>query len=72
MDAFLLVILIAASAIGWWLGQRENQQKRKSRLGLQANYYRGLNYLLNQQTDEALDLFIHALEVNPQTVETHT
>ena len=71
MDAFLLVVLIAALGIGWWLGQRENQQKRNSRLGLQADYYRGLNYLLNQQTDEALDLFIHALEVNPQTVETH-
>ncbi len=71
MDAFLLVVLIAALGIGWWLGQRENQQKQNSRLGLQADYYRGLNYLLNQQTDEALDLFIHALEVNPQTVETH-
>jgi len=71
MDAFLLVVLMAALGIGWWLGQRENQQKRNSRLGLQADYYRGLNYLLNQQTDEALDLFIHALEVNPQTVETH-
>jgi len=71
MDISLLAASIIALGIGWWLGQRENQQKRTARLGLQADYYRGLNYLLNQQTDEALDLFIHALEVNPQTVETH-
>lgn len=71
MDVSLLVVLIAALGIGWWLGQRENRQKNNSQLGLQADYYRGLNYLLNQQTDEALELFIHALEVNPQTVDTH-
>jgi lipopolysaccharide biosynthesis regulator YciM len=71
MDASLLVVLVAALGIGWWLGQREYRQKRNSQIGLQADYYRGLNYLLNQQTDEALELFIHALEVNPQTVDTH-
>ena len=71
MDLSLLLVLIAAVVIGWWLGQREYRQKRNSQLGLQADYYRGLNYLLNQQTDEALELFIHALEVNSQTVDTH-
>ena len=71
MDLSLLLVLIAAVGIGWWLGQREYRQKRNSQLGLQADYYRGLNYLLNQQTDEALELFIHALEVNSQTVDTH-
>ncbi|MDB9905857.1 lipopolysaccharide assembly protein LapB [Oceanospirillaceae bacterium] len=71
MDLSLLLVLIAAVGIGWWLGQREYHQKRNSQLGLQADYYRGLNYLLNQQTDEALELFIHALEVNSQTVDTH-
>ena len=71
MDLSLLLVLIAAVGIGWWLGQREYRHKRNSQLGLQADYYRGLNYLLNQQTDEALELFIHALEVNSQTVDTH-
>ena len=71
MDLSLLLVLIVAVGIGWSLGQREYRQKRNSQLGLQADYYRGLNYLLNQQTDEALELFIHALEVNSQTVDTH-
>ena len=71
MDLSLLLVLLAALGIGWWLGQRERSQKRHKEMGLQADYYRGLNYLLNQQTDEALELFIHALDVNPQTVDTH-
>ncbi len=71
MDLTLLLVLLAALGIGWWLGQRERSQKRHKEMGLQADYYRGLNYLLNQQTDEALELFIHALDVNPQTVDTH-
>jgi lipopolysaccharide biosynthesis regulator YciM len=71
MDLSMLLVLVVALGIGWWLGQRERKQKRHTQLGLQADYYRGLNYLLNQQTDEALELFIHALDVNPQTVDTH-
>jgi lipopolysaccharide biosynthesis regulator YciM len=40
MDASLLVVLVAALGIGWWLGQREYRQKRNSQIGLQADYYR--------------------------------
>ena len=35
------------------------------------NYYRGLNYLLNHETDAALNLFIDSLEVNNHNLETH-
>jgi lipopolysaccharide biosynthesis regulator YciM len=37
----------------------------------QSNYFRGLNYLLDEQPDSAVDSFIAALEVNDQTLETH-
>ena len=42
MDLSLLLVLIAAVGIGWWLGQREYRQKRNSQLGLQADYYKGV------------------------------
>src|SRR5690554_1263222 len=38
---------------------------------IDKQYFIGLNYLLNEQPDEAIDTFIRALEVNPETVETH-
>jgi lipopolysaccharide biosynthesis regulator YciM len=38
---------------------------------LGSEYIKGLNYLLNEQQDKAIDVFIHMLEVNSDTVETH-
>src|SRR5690606_8720442 len=38
---------------------------------IDKQYFIGLNYLLNEQPDEAIETFIRALEVNPETVETH-
>ena len=38
---------------------------------LSRDYYQGLNYLLNEQPDRAISTFIHSLEVNNNTIETH-
>ncbi len=38
---------------------------------LGPEYIKGLNYLLNEQQDKAIDVFIRMLEVNSDTVETH-
>jgi lipopolysaccharide biosynthesis regulator YciM len=34
-------------------------------------YFRGLNYLLNEEPDKAIDVFVQLLEVDSETVETH-
>ena len=34
-------------------------------------YFRGLNYLVNEQPDKAIDVFVRMLEVNSETVELH-
>jgi len=38
---------------------------------LSSNYFRGLNYLLNEQPDKAIEVFLRIAEVNQDTVETH-
>ncbi|WP_110668473.1 lipopolysaccharide assembly protein LapB [Salinicola halophilus] len=74
-DALLLAMLVAAIAIGWWLGRRESGrhprplQRRQS--SLPRDYFVGLNYLLNEQPDRAIETFTQALEVNSDTIETH-
>lgn len=35
------------------------------------HYFRGINYLLNEQPDKALEVFLQLAEVTPETVETH-
>lgn len=44
---------------------------KKTTQGYEPAYYKGLNFLLNEQPDKAIDVFINLLEVDSETVETH-
>jgi len=72
-DALLLTILVAAVAIGWWLGRREYSKPIHPAppQGLPRDYFVGLNYLLNDQQDRAIETFVGALQVNSETIDTH-
>jgi lipopolysaccharide assembly protein B len=72
-DPLLLAILAAAVTIGWWLGRRERRDPEMARepSALARDYFTGLNYLLNDQQDRAIETFVAALEVNSETIETH-
>ena len=71
-DPWLLLLLFAAIAIGWILGRgTRHGSGHGSETAMYPQYYRGLNFLLNDQPDGALDVFIQALEVNSETLETH-
>lgn len=64
-----LAVLFVAVAAGWWLGRRSVQRPPVG--SLPGQYYKGLNYLLEDRPDGAVDAFINALEVNSETLETH-
>lgn len=67
---FLLLPISAAS--GWVYGYKSRQHKQSPRPNkLPQDYLTGLNYLINEQPDKAVDVFIRMLEVDSQTVETH-
>ncbi len=66
---FLLLPLAAAS--GWWLARRDMRLKRQGVGTTHPDFLRGLNYLLEEQPDKAIDLFLKLAEVNGETVETH-
>lgn len=66
------LLLPAAAWSGWWVASRNDSGKGKrfdNRLS--REYVVGLNYLLNEQPDKAVDVFIKLLEVDSETVETH-
>lgn len=66
-------LLLLAGLIGaWYLGYRTRQERIISqRFNLPRDYLVGLNFLLNEEPDKAVDIFIKMLEVDSNTVETH-
>ncbi|MCC6756338.1 MAG: lipopolysaccharide assembly protein LapB [Arenimonas sp.] len=66
-----LLLIPAAVAIGWLLGRRGGEIKGGAKISRLSNtYFRGLNYLLNEQQDKALEIFLQIAEVDKDTVET--
>lgn len=66
-------LLLPAGAAAGWLMARWNARPQGQHNGsdLSSNYFKGLNYLLNEQPDKAIEIFIRMLEVDSDTVETH-
>lgn len=65
------LLLPAAAWSGWWMANRTNVHDSNVSNRLSREYVVGLNYLLNEQSDKAVDIFIKLLEVDSDTVETH-
>ena len=73
MEALLWFLLPVAAVFGWFSAKLGNRPPRDEPVGggLKADYFRGIDYLLNEQQDKALDVFIRVLEVDAATAETH-
>ncbi|MDD2686479.1 MAG: lipopolysaccharide assembly protein LapB [Gallionella sp.] len=55
-----------------WLAARIDIKELLSESGtLPQSYFQGLNFLLNEQQDKAIEAFIEVVKVDPQTVELH-
>lgn len=65
---FILALLLISWLLGYYARYRRLPELRPV---LDADYFTGLNYLLNDEPDDAIDVFIDALEVNSSTFETH-
>jgi lipopolysaccharide biosynthesis regulator YciM len=72
MQELLWLLLPVAAASGWIAARRSASRPRDCRPGERSPaYFRGLNYLLNEQPDKAIDAFVQMLEVDSETFETH-
>jgi lipopolysaccharide biosynthesis regulator YciM len=68
---WLLWGLPVAFGLGWLASRLDLRQLRiENRLAPKA-YFRGLNFLLNEQQDQAIDAFIEAVQNDPDTSELH-
>ena len=68
----LLVLFAAAAALGWYFARRGSARSvAGSPRHLSADYFQGLNYLLTEQPDKALEVFIRMVDMDADTVDTH-
>ena len=70
MIDLLWLLLPIAAASGWWAA-RYQKRPQSINSSLSPDYFKGLNYLLNEDPDKAIDVFIKLIEVDSDTVETH-
>jgi lipopolysaccharide biosynthesis regulator YciM len=71
-EIVLLLLLPVAVYFGWWFARAlEKRSSNKSQQLFSNQYFQGLNYLLNEQPDKAIQVFLELAEVNKDTVETH-
>jgi lipopolysaccharide biosynthesis regulator YciM len=68
---WILVGLPAAFALGWIASRLDLRQMRIANRQAPRAYFKGLNYLLNEQQDQAIDAFIEAVQNDPDTSELH-
>lgn len=66
-----LLALPLAFAGGWLSSRFDIRQWRLETRSAPKSYFKGLNYLLNEQQDEAIDAFIEAVQHDPDTTELH-
>jgi len=72
MFELLALLLPVAAASGWFMATRSMRRRSMpKRADLSSDYFKGLNFLLNEQPDKAIEVFIQMLEVDSETVETH-
>ena len=57
--------------LGWIAARIDIRQIVSESRALPRSYFKGLNFLLNEQPDKAIEAFIEVVKVDPETIELH-
>jgi lipopolysaccharide biosynthesis regulator YciM len=68
---WLLPIPAVFFALGWIAARIDIRHLLRESRALPLSYFRGLNFLLNEQPDKAIESFIEVVKVDPQTIDLH-
>ncbi len=70
-DYWALLIIPVFFALGWIAARVDMRQVVQESRSLPRSYFEGLNFLLNEQSDKAIDAFLEVTRLDSQTVELH-
>src|SRR5471032_2792614 len=70
-EIWWLLALPLFFSLGWLAARVDIKQLVSESRSLPRAYFKGLNFLLNEKPDEAIEAFIEVVKVDPETVELH-
>jgi lipopolysaccharide biosynthesis regulator YciM len=70
-ETWYLIALPLLFGAGWALRSFDARVRSNDRAGAQGPVFRGLNLLLNEQPDKAIDAFIEVVKLDPEMIELH-
>ena len=70
-DYWQLLLIPLFFGLGWAAARVDIRQVVHESRALPRSYFQGLNFLLNEQPDKAIDSFLEVAKVDSQTVELH-
>jgi lipopolysaccharide biosynthesis regulator YciM len=71
IEFWWLLALPLFFGLGWFAARVDIKQLLSESRVLPLSYFKGLNFLLNEQPDKAIEAFIEVVKVDPQTIELH-
>jgi len=70
-EQWWLLAVPVSFALGWLAARVDIRQLLTESRSLPRSYFRGLNFLLAEQHDRAIDAFIEVVKLDPETIELH-
>jgi len=70
-EPWMLLVFPLFFGMGWLAARIDIKELLTESSTLPRSYFQGLNFLLNEQQDQAIEAFIEVVKVDPQTVELH-
>lgn len=70
-ETWWLLVIPIFFGLGWIAARVDIKQLISESRSLPSGYFKGLNFLLNEQPDKAIDAFIEVVKLDPETVELH-
>ncbi|MDD4927851.1 MAG: lipopolysaccharide assembly protein LapB [Gallionella sp.] len=70
-EPWMLLVFPLFFGMGWWAARIDIKDLLSESTALPESYFQGLNFLLNEQQDKAIEAFIEVVKIDPHTVELH-
>ncbi|MVW72342.1 lipopolysaccharide assembly protein LapB [Bordetella sp. 15P40C-2] len=70
-EPWWLIFVPVLFALGWLAARFDFRQMLRETRTLPDSYFKGLNFLLNEEPDRAIDAFVEVAKLDPETTELH-